>query len=71
VTDLQRARRLFAQTGDLADIRLERDINRAKMQFMFAKSIHERKQWLRTMEALIDRRSPEQVAKMERAKGLV
>jgi hypothetical protein len=60
-----------ARLDDASDLRLERDINRAKMQFMFAKSIHERQQWLRTMEALIDRRSPEQVAKMERAKGLV
>jgi acyl-CoA reductase-like NAD-dependent aldehyde dehydrogenase len=60
-----------ARIDSASDLRLERDINRAKMQFMFAQSIHERTQWLRTMEALIDRRSPEQIAKMERQKGLV
>jgi acyl-CoA reductase-like NAD-dependent aldehyde dehydrogenase len=52
------------------DERLERDIQRAKDQFMAAKTPADRRAWLRTMESLIKSRSPEQVKRMERAQGL-
>lgn len=54
-----------------ADARLERDIQRAKDQFMAATTPDMRRRWLRTMEELISMRSEAQVRKMEREKGLV
>lgn len=52
------------------DARLERDIDRARTQFEFARTAEERTRWLHTLEALIARRSPQQVKKMERERGL-
>jgi hypothetical protein len=49
---------------------LERQIEYAKLQFLHAATPQLRREWLRTFEELIKRRSPERIIEMEKEKGL-
>ena len=49
---------------------LESAIANAKDQFLFAKTPQARREWLRTLELLVKRRSPKAVKRMERERRL-
>ena len=55
----------------LSDIEREKEINYLKFRIIDAHDIRKEKKLITEMNVLIKARSPEQIAKMEREKGLV